>query len=230
MTTQTEALKLALEALTHLRPTALTSFYTIGDRDKAITAIKEALAQQEQEPVAHTTGHCENHKQKGGCQLHNLQCGWPDCELKPITAPQPEQETVGYWKEHAQGMQRDYDSLLADYKKLAQQEQEPVAMRMPKVGDKVVCIEDDSLGVVAYLTAGGSPEIMFDDGSHGTYLLREFAELFRYTTPQSTWQGLTDEDKKQMAKEANYHWEMTAGEYAERIGQLTEAKLKEKNT
>ena len=47
--------------------------------------------------------------------------------------------------------------------------------------------------------------------------------------PQRTWQGLTDEDKKQMAKEANYHWEMTAGEYAERIGQLTEAKLKEKN-
>ena len=49
-------------------------------------------------------------------------------------------------------------------------------------------------------------------------------------THQRTWVGLTDEDKKQMAKEANYHWEMTAGEYAERIGQLTEAKLKEKNT
>ena len=51
-----------------------------------------------------------------------------------------------------------------------------------------------------------------------------------YTHPQRTWVGLTDEDKKQMAKEANYHWEMTAGEYAERIGQLTEAKLKEKNS
>jgi len=48
--------------------------------------------------------------------------------------------------------------------------------------------------------------------------------------PQRTWVGLTDEDKKQMAKEANYHWEMTASEYAERIGQLTEAKLKEKNS
>ena len=45
MTIQTEALKLALEALTHIRPSALTSFYTIGDRDKAIIAIKEALAQ-----------------------------------------------------------------------------------------------------------------------------------------------------------------------------------------
>jgi hypothetical protein len=28
---------------------------------------------------------------------------------------QPEQETVAYWKEHAQGLQRDYDSLLADF-------------------------------------------------------------------------------------------------------------------
>jgi hypothetical protein len=60
---------------------------------------------------------------------------------------------------------------------------QPVAMRMPKVGDKVVCIEDESLGTVVYLTAGGSPEIKFDDGSHGTYMLREFAELFGYTTP-----------------------------------------------
>ena len=52
-----EALKLALEALEHLQPTALTSFYTIGDRNKAVAAIKEALAQDElcssQEPVAY---------------------------------------------------------------------------------------------------------------------------------------------------------------------------------
>ncbi len=46
------AMKLALEALEHLQPTALTSFYTIGDRDKAITALREALAQPQQEPVA----------------------------------------------------------------------------------------------------------------------------------------------------------------------------------
>jgi hypothetical protein len=36
------AFDLALEALKHLQPTALTSFYTIGARDKAITAIKQA--------------------------------------------------------------------------------------------------------------------------------------------------------------------------------------------
>jgi hypothetical protein len=48
--------------------------------------------------------------------------------------------------------------------------------------------------------------------------------------PKREWVGLMEDDKKQIAREADYHWEMTAGEYAERIGQLTEAKLKEKNT
>ena len=59
-------------------------------------------------------------------------------------------------------------------------------MRMPKIGDRVICIEDESLATVESLTGGGSPDIKFDDGSHGTYLLREFAELFRYadTAPQ----------------------------------------------
>ena len=61
-----------------------------------------------------------------------------------------------------------------------QQQAETVAMRMPKVGDKVICIEDESLGEVVSLTAGGSPDITFNDGSRGTYLLREFAELFGY--------------------------------------------------
>ena len=49
--TKDEALKLALDALKHTHPSALTSFYTIGDRDKAIKAIQEHLAQPEQEPV-----------------------------------------------------------------------------------------------------------------------------------------------------------------------------------
>jgi hypothetical protein len=74
-----------------------------------------------------------------------------------------------------------------------QQEQ----MRMPKSGDKVFCLEDESIGTIVSLTAGGSPDITFDDGSRGTYMLREFAELFGYVTPpaaQRPWVGLTDED------------------------------------
>jgi hypothetical protein len=48
--------------------------------------------------------------------------------------------------------------------------------------------------------------------------------------PQRTWVGLTGDDWKQITRKANYHWEMTTSEYAERIGELTESKLKEKNT
>ena len=72
------------------------------------------------------------------------------------------------------------------YKPLYTRPQPVAQMRMPKIGDRVICIEDESLATVESLTGGGSPDIKFDDGSHGTYLLREFAELFCYadTTPQ----------------------------------------------
>lgn len=43
-----------------------------------------------QEP-AYTTGHCENKKHPKGCQLHNLHCGWPKCDRKPVEAA-PSQE------------------------------------------------------------------------------------------------------------------------------------------
>jgi hypothetical protein len=66
-------------------------------------------------------------------------------------------------------------------------------------------------------------------GLHSSILQGCMCQYAMQAPPQRTWQGLTEEDKKQMFKEANYHWEMTTGEYAERIGQLTEAKLKERN-
>ena len=44
-----------------------------------------------------------------------------------------------------------------------------------------------------------------------------------------TWVGLTDEDKEEIKKQANYHWEMTTGEYAQIVQNLTEVKLKQKN-
>lgn len=34
----------------------------------------------------YTTGHCENHKKPGGCPLHNLQCGYPQCDRKQATS------------------------------------------------------------------------------------------------------------------------------------------------
>jgi hypothetical protein len=118
---------------------------------------------------------------------------------------------------------------------------QPVAMRMPKVGDRVVCIDDESLGTVVYLTAGGSPEIKFDDGSHGTYMLREFAELFGYTTPpaqeficstglchykaQRQWVGLSQDELDAMFSNT-----IKGKKLVKWVARAIEAKLREKNT
>ena len=48
--------------------------------------------------------------------------------------------------------------------------------------------------------------------------------------PERTWVGLTDDDKVLLKHDANFNQFMTAGEYADRVQQLTEARLKDLNT
>jgi len=51
-----------------------------------------------------------------------------------------------------------------------------------------------------------------------------------YTKPQNKeWVGLTEDDKVLIKHDANYNQFMTAGEYADRVQALTEARLKDKN-
>jgi hypothetical protein len=104
-------------------------------------------------------------------------CRWDgEVQVQQCTLHQAHVDAIHEWAERAKAAEAKLAAQPAPV-------QEPVAMRMPTVGDRVVCIDDESLGTVVYLTAGGSPEIKFDDGSHGTYMLREFAELFGYTHP-----------------------------------------------
>ena len=69
-------------------------------------------------------------------QLRDTASGyWTEHEIPIIEKliellAKPEQETVGYWKEHAQGMERDYESLLADFQ--AQQEERNFCPRCGK--------------------------------------------------------------------------------------------------
>ena len=51
-----------------------------------------------------------------------------------------------------------------------------------------------------------------------------------YIPPQRTWVGLTEDDKVLIKHDANFNQFMTAGEYADRVQQLTEARLKDLNT
>jgi hypothetical protein len=121
------------------------------------------------------------------------------------------------------------DKAITAIKEALAQEQEPVAWLI--TDEKINSLQVDSIQRLvdrarhAHMT-DIKLRINGQDEWHQADWLKH---LTRTTPPQRTWVGLTEEDKKQMAKEANYHWEMTAGEYAERIGQLTEAKLKEKN-
>ena len=59
----------------------------------------------------------------------------------------------------------------------------------------------------------------------------EEGDVGLYTTPpQRTWVGLTDDDKVLIKHDANFNQFMTAGEYSDRVQQLTEARLKDLNT
>jgi hypothetical protein len=60
--------------------------------------------------------------------------------------------------------------------------------------------------------------VMLDQTSHDT------------TPPQRTWVELAEDDKVLIKHDANFNQFMTAGEYADRVQALTEARLKDKNT
>jgi hypothetical protein len=65
---------------------------------------------------------------------------------------QQEQEPVAYWKEHAQGLQRDYDSLLADFqaqRKPLTDEQIEDAWRKVETGDFYDCVQPFARAVEA---------------------------------------------------------------------------------
>ena len=131
------------------------------------------------------------------------------------------------WVTVADGGRPAREAITALNERLAQPEQEPISMRLPKAGDKVICLEDDSLATVVSLTAGGSPDIVFSDGSRGTYLLREFAELFGYAAPSPQRKPLTDEEVVEVLGNVR---ESITGNVFLAFARAIEAKLKERNT
>ena len=213
MTDLRQAAQQALEALERYQ-VKRQDFDRFADE---ITALRTALEQQA-EPVAWMDKH--------GNIDHGLDAilepeGW-----KPLYTTPPQQQAEPICPECKAAVL--YECVACSSNNYPPQQQaEPVSMRMPKVGDKVICLEDESLGEVVSLTAGGSPDIKFDDGSRGTYLLREFAELFSYVAPpQRQWVGLTDDEIAELYmsntdRPMQAYWEFT---------RAIEAKLKERNS
>ena len=55
-----------------------------------------------------------------------------------------------------------------------------VVSREPKVGDRVILLDDESEGVIESLSIAGGPRINFDDGCYGNYTRIELITLFAY--------------------------------------------------
>ena len=83
----------------------------------------------------------------------------------------------------------------------------------------------------------------FNDKSKGTRMTEEDEEFERIKrrieletlplinfTKQKEWVDLTEDDRVLIKHDANFNQFMTAGEYADRVQQLTEARLKDLNT
>jgi len=195
-----EAMKLALEALEHLQPTALTSFYTIGNRDKAIAALREALAEQpaQQEPKIDIYRSFEQWK-SGNVLEHGVprtefytkadldlvEMGW----RYGYDAGRAVEQALDKKAENARELGLDYEPA----------QQEPVAYPEGDVVGPCIC---------------------------GSWPGGKCLKCPRITTPaQRTWVGLTDEEINKI----RWDWVDSAGDYTN-FANAIEAKLKEKNT
>ena len=120
-----EALKLALDYL-ESRGLAWNVQIALREalREHAMREVQRLGQEIEQEPVAwlSTDSIGERHL----CFDKPLD----NDPVQPLYTTPPKPEPVAYWKEHAQGLQRDYDSLLADFQ--AQQEERNFCPRCGK--------------------------------------------------------------------------------------------------
>ena len=52
--------------------------------------------------------------------------------------------------------------------------------REPKIGDRVILLDDESEGIIESLSINGYAAINFDDGAYGNYTRVELITLFAY--------------------------------------------------
>jgi len=65
----------------------LATLKTEQDAGKRQALVRQSIERlRSLEGPQFTTGHCENKAQPGGCQLHNLHCGYPNCDRRPAPA------------------------------------------------------------------------------------------------------------------------------------------------
>ena len=231
--TEREVLKQALDALEAWETGCGTTEY-LALVEKAVTAIKEALAQPEQEPVAYTgngtagretdvkpTGFFFQADKIGTYTSDNPEHQKLDlslCDAKRVQLPikealaQPEQEPVVWMYQDKSTHEVRFQKHMRDFVDHGATYETPLYTTPPQLEREPV----------AWMTHSNDLLPMFHK-TRASALNWETQPSPLYTTPpQRTWVGLTDEDKAEL--DAKYGDDTLA--HLDAI----EAKLKDKNT
>lgn len=74
------------QGIGHIRNGANVTSEELWSANESLDLLFKAAIQARDSLTEHkpkiTTGHCKHKNQPGGCQLHNLQCGYPRCDQK----------------------------------------------------------------------------------------------------------------------------------------------------
>ena len=136
---------------------------------------------------------CENHPDQEAHQCKHCGGAGMPCECTKISEP------IGNTKQLAEpvavrydfdgygyiymdaGSGSDWASRVKNCEFLyTHPQKELVVSREPKIGDRVILLDDESEGVIESLSIAGGPRINFDDGCYGNYTRVELITLFAY--------------------------------------------------
>ena len=104
-------------------------------------------------------------------------------EIKPTNNPNDDAVIKGIpnWfiedLENSANMLQDQAKEISSLKKQINQLS---VSREPKIGDRVILLDDESEGVIVSLSISGYAAIDFDDGAYGNYTRVELITLFAY--------------------------------------------------
>ena len=108
----------------------------------------EALKQQTARPK-YTTGHCKEKAKSDGCQLHNVQCGYPECDRKEVDQ-RPSRKPLHVGNSLFESWYSDYDSTGCGEKQRARDAyaagmDDPLVTHKPLTAEQIAdCIPDDA--------------------------------------------------------------------------------------
>jgi hypothetical protein len=110
-----------------------------------------------------------------------------DCEFLYTHPPIKESLCTNIdWLERCIEQTQQIAHLHQEINNLKKQINQLSVSREPKIGDRVILLDDESEGIIESLSIAGGPRINFDDGCYGNYTKVELITLFAYKESERT--------------------------------------------